>query len=207
MISKGSRVDIFCGRKKYTADKIIVTSPSAIFAKIAPQLIKTYKEKLLKVKHLQAQTLVLVFKKRFLKNTYWLNVNDKDIPFLVLVEHTNFVKSSLYNNEHIVYVGNYLPSDSALLSYTKERLIKEFTPFLSKINKNFEKNLTDSYLFNIPFAQPIVDTDYHKHIPQIKTPIKNVYLANMDMIYPWDRGTNYSVEIGKRVADLINNER
>lgn len=206
IISKKQHVEVFCGDKKYTADKVIVTLPSSVFTEITPKISKTYKEKLLKVKHLQAQTLVLVFKKEFLINTYWLNVNDKDIPFLVLVEHTNFIKPSVYNKEHILYVGNYLPSESKLLTYTKERLINEFAPYLKKINKNFKKNLIDSYLFNIPFAQPIVDINYHKYLPQIKTPINNVYLANMDMIYPWDRGTNYSVELGKKVADLINND-
>ena len=37
---------------------------------------------------------------------YWLNINDRDLPFLALVEHTNFLPSSdsgcLHLNAHVV---------------------------------------------------------------------------------------------------------
>ena len=31
----------------------------------------------------------------------------------------------------------------------------------------------------------------------------DIYLANLDSIYPWDRGTNYAVELGIRAAHTI----
>jgi hypothetical protein len=34
----------------------------------------------------------------------------------------------------------------------------------------------------------------------VKTPLPNVWLASMSQVYPWDRGTNFAVEIGRRVA-------
>lgn len=30
---------------------------------------------------------------------------------------------------------------------------------------------------------------------------------NMDMVYPWDRGTNYAIELGEKMADVINMEK
>ncbi len=61
--------------------------------------------------------------------------------------------------------------------------------------------------FKAPFAQPIVTRNYSKKIPGIKTDIEGVYLANIQQVYPWDRGTNYAVELGKRVADLVMKEK
>ena len=31
----------------------------------------------------------------------------------------------------------------------------------------------------------------------------NVFLANIQQVYPWDRGTNYAVELGQKAAKLI----
>ncbi|MCL5783937.1 MAG: FAD-dependent oxidoreductase [Patescibacteria group bacterium] len=187
-------------------DKVIVTLPSPIFAKITPQLPSDYIQKISSIPHLHALNLILVLKKPFLKNTYWLNITDKSFPFLVLAEHTNFMDPKHYNNQHTLYIGNYLPSDHPYLKMTAEQLLKIFDPFLKQINPSYSSSLISYHLFQSPFAQPIVTNDYPNLIPQMQTPLKNVYLANLDMVYPWDRGTNYAVEMGEKAAELINRE-
>ena len=59
-------------------------------------------------------------------------------------------------------------------------------------------------VFRAPFAQPIVPPNYSKLIPSFHTPLKNVYLANIEQVYPWDRGTNYAVELGQKIANLLS---
>ena len=85
----------------------------------------------------------------------------------------------------------------------KEEVLKLFDPFLRKINPEYKNSLIDYQLFKAPFAQPIIPTNYSKMIPPMITPLKNVYLANIEQVYPWDRGTNYAVELGQKVASLI----
>jgi hypothetical protein len=41
---------------------------------------------------------------------------------------------------------------------------------------------------------------FSAHIPDLATPIPGLFLASMSQVYPWDRGTNYAVEIGRRAA-------
>jgi len=43
-------------------------------------------------------------------------------------------------------------------------------------------------------------------VPPFQTPLANVYLANIQQVYPWDRGTNYAVELGEKIADFITNK-
>ncbi len=45
--------------------------------------------------------------------------------------------------------------------------------------------------------------NYHQRIPDHRTPIKSLYLANTTQIYPEDRGTNYSVRMGRRVSQMV----
>ena len=86
--------------------------------------------------------------------------------------------------------------------------MKDFFPYLTRINPRFKKNwINKAYLFKAPFAQPIVPLNYSKIIPSHETPIAGLYLSNIQQVYPWDRGTNYAVENGERVARLVLNER
>ena len=124
---------------------------------------------------------------------------------MAIVEHTNFMDKKYYNNEHIVYLGNYLPHDHAFMKMDADELLKIYDPYLKKINPNYSLFIIHYSLFKTPFAQPIIPLNYSKIMPSFETPIKNVYLANIQQVYPWDRGTNYAVELGEKVAKLITN--
>lgn len=190
-----------------TFDKIIFTVPSFIFLKTLPQLSDAYRQKFHRLKSLGATNLVLRLKKPFLKkNTYWVSVCDPKAPVMAMVEHTNMIDKKHYNNEHLLYLGNYMEQTAPTFLMTKEEKLKLFDPFLKKINPDYKKNLIGYELFKAPFAQPIIPTNYSKMIPAMITPLKNVYLANIDQVYPWDRGTNYAVELGEKVAKLLTED-
>ena len=59
------------------------------------------------------------------------------------------------------------------------------------------------WLFRETYAQPIPPLNHSQHIPDLRTPLPGLYFASMSQVYPWDRGTNYAVEIGRRAARLI----
>lgn len=185
-------------------DKVVVTLPSFLFLKIASQLPNDYKNKLMQLKGLGAINLILRLKQPFLQDkTYWLNICDKNSPIMAIVEHTNFMDKKYYNNEHIVYLGNYLQHDHPYMKISADELLKIYDPYLKKLNPNYSAFTIQHSLFKTPFAQPIIPLNYSKIMPSFETPIKNVYLANIQQVYPWDRGTNYAVELGEKVAKLI----
>ncbi|MDE2589495.1 MAG: FAD-dependent oxidoreductase, partial [Patescibacteria group bacterium] len=174
-------------------DKVLVTLPSFAFLKLFPQLPEPYKKKLQPLKGLGAQTVVLRLKEQFFTDgTYWLSVCDTSSPVLAIVEHTNFMDKQYYNNEHIVYLGNYLPQGHPNFSKTTKELLQLFDPYLKKLNHTYDKHIIAADMFSVPFAQPIVPVNYSKMIPSIQTPVPGLYLANMQQVYPWDRGTNYA---------------
>jgi hypothetical protein len=85
---------------------------------------------------------------------------------------------------------------------SKEEILKLVYPHLEKI-ENHKLIMKNSFIFKVPFAQPIFDHDFEKNIPTFVTPDKNFFVANLDMTYPFDRGTNYAVKLGKQVAGMI----
>lgn len=190
---------------KFDFDIVISTLPSRLFVKIFPDISKNLKDKIDQLKHLSALNLVLELKKPFLKNIYWLNINEDNYPFLCLVQHTNFIDKKNYDNHHLLYIGNYLAKDHEYLKLSKEDLLQEFLPYLKKINPQFSKNdIVNSYLFPAPFAQPIFTVNYSKLRIFGETPHQNLFIFNLDSVYPWDRGANYAIEGGRKIAELIN---
>lgn len=178
-------------------DNILLTVPSTIAVKLFPQL------KTDPVPHLTAQTLILETTKPILDRVYWLNITDRSFPFLAAVAHTNFMDKTHYGNHHLTYLGNYLPPGHKYLSMNKEQLLKVFLPFIQRLTHNSTFKIHNSFLFVGPYAQPVHELHYSSRAPKLETLIPNVYLANMDSIVPWDRGTNYAVELGMRAAKKI----
>ena len=51
-------------------------------------------------------------------------------------------------------------------------------------------------------GRPVVASRDQETIPPHRTPVTGLYLANTTQIYPEDRGQNYSIRMGRRVARL-----
>ena len=189
-------------------DAVIVTLPTSLFIKITPSLPKSYVVKNASLKNIAAvNTILRLSKPLFTDGTYWLSMCDTQSPILAVVEHTNFMDKKHYNNEHLVYLGNYLETSDPRYAMTDKELLKLYDPWIKKINPEYTSSLIAYKTFHAPFAQPIIYRNYSKNIPSTKTPLKNVYLANIQQVYPWDRGTNYAVELGEKIAHEISKNR
>ena len=184
-------------------DAIIATTPSYIFTQLAPPMPEEYQSKLNSIDYLSAVLMILVMDRPF-TNKYWLNIADRDMPFVALIEHTNLIDRNLYGGNHILYVSNYPTKGNDLYLKSPEELMDLFVPHLQKINPEFDRSHVIEYHYQrVDGAQPIVGLGYQPNIPEHRTPHQGLYLANTTQIYPEDRGTNYSVRMGRRVANMV----
>jgi protoporphyrinogen oxidase len=203
--SRGSagavRVETGAGPREY--DRLVVTLPTRLFLNLAQGLPEDYRRRYERGSdHLSAHCLVLALD-RPLTDIYWLNINDPGLPFLSLVEHTNLMPPEDYGGRHLVYFGNYLPPDHPLFSMSELEIRALYLPHLGRINPAFDPSwVTESWSFAAPFAQPIVRVGYPGTLPPHTTPLSGVYLANMGHVYPQDRGQNYSLLLGEKIAAL-----
>ena len=181
-------------------ERVISTLATRLTCRLTPALPDDYRRRYEWGQAYGAHCLVLALD-RPLTNAYWMNVNDPGFPFMALVEHTNMRAPWEYGGRHLVYLGNYRPMDDPLLKAPTDQVLEEFLPALERVNPAFERSwVTDAWSFAAPFAQPIVTTEYRDHIPPFETPVPGLWLANMFQVYPHDRGQNYSIELGERVA-------
>lgn len=187
-------------------DQVLVTLSPGLLARMVPALPQDYLKGLLSLKSMGAVVMILSLKHQLSpKGYYWYNIpKTAGYPFLSLVEHTNFVKPENFGGEHLIYIGDYLEANHPYFEFNQEQLLSEYLPHLNKINPNFNPGwMIKSWLSRTNYAQPIPLVNHSKNIPTIQTPIPGLYFASMSQVYPWDRGTNFAVEIGRRAAKMM----
>lgn len=188
-----------------TYDRVIVTSSPRLLTKLVPQLPHAYVQELLRLNSLGAVVLVLALKQQLTNGLYWIQGMRKEaFPFLALVEHTNFISPERYGGDHLIYCGDYLPPDHAYFRMSHEELVQQFLPALHQFNPRFRPDwVRTSWLNRAPYAQPVVGRNHSQHIPPLHTPLPGLFWASMSQVYPWDRGTNFAVELGQQVAARV----
>jgi protoporphyrinogen oxidase len=184
-------------------DQVLATTSPALLARLCPELPESYLKGLIGLKSMGAVVMVLSLKHQLSRQGYyWFNLpKDAGYPFLALVEHTNFVPPEHFGGDHIVYAGDYLEAGHENFLLSDEQLVDRFAPAFQKFNPAFQRDwVKKSWVFRTNYAQPVPLLNHSKNIPPIQTPIAGLYFASMSQVYPWDRGTNFAVEIGRRAA-------
>jgi protoporphyrinogen oxidase len=192
------------GRQLY--DQALATTSPGLLARFAPDLPPGYLKGLLELKSMGAVVMTLSLKHQISKEGYyWYNIpKAAGFPFLALVEHTNYLSPDYFGGEHIVYCGDYLPVDHEYFDLSEEELLERFIPGIRRINPEFDRSwINKIWLHRTKYAQPVPLVNHSKNIPDIRTPIPGLYFASMSQVYPWDRGTNFAVEIGRKAAALM----
>jgi protoporphyrinogen oxidase len=199
-------------------DKVLSTTSPQLLLKMTGDALRhtPYGKQVADLESIGAVCVVLAVKESVLTDgTYWLNLPAKgadktqnDFPFLALVEHTNWMDKKHYGGDVIIYCGDYAPADHEYFTINDQELINRFAVTLKQVNPNFDMDwVKNAWVFRAPYAQPVPRVNHSQKIPTLKTHLSGVYWASMSQVYPWDRGTNFAVEIGRRVArEMMRNE-
>lgn len=195
--------------KKRVFDAVIGAIPNEPFAKLGanhPGMTKKYSKQLTDVDYLAAVLMVFTTKKP-ITDSYWHQIHDENAPFLVMLSLDSLVGTEKTNGHHIYYIGDYVTNSDELMSMTEDQIRERWYDGLKKLFPEFERSMIDEdYVFRFRNAQHIVDTTYENRIPAMRSPLKGFYLSNFSQIFPEDRGTNYAVREGKKVADLVRED-
>jgi len=203
---QGGRLRIVSTEGAEEYDRALVTVSPQLLSRMAPDLPAEYLKGLLDLKSLGAVVLILSLKHQLSREGYyWFNLpKAAGFPFLALVEHTNFLPPENFGGDHIVYCGDYLETDHEYFSLSQEDLLARFLPSLKRVNPDFDPNwVRKTWLFKTNYAQPVPLINHSLNIPAIRTPFLGLYFASMSQVYPWDRGTNFAVQIAREAAGMI----
>ncbi len=211
---RGERLSIgLKNGSEHRFDRVLSTSSPRLMLRLCEGLADSpYGRQLAALRSIGGVCVVLALRRSLLTDgTYWLNLpatspdrERSQFPFLALVEHSNWMDRRHYGGDILVYCGDYVPPDHLWFQLDEEALVQRFTSALPLINPDYRPDwLRKAWVFRAPYAQPVPGINHSEKIPDLRTPWPGLYLANMSQVYPWDRGTNYAVELGRRVARLM----
>jgi protoporphyrinogen oxidase len=194
-------------RETIPFDVVIATVPGYNLLEIAPpSLDGEYAAQLRSVRY-QAAAVLLLVSKESLSHIYWMNIADRSMPFVAVIEHTNYVPPSEYQGRHLIYVSNYMERDDPRYAMRASELFELYAPHLKRINPAFDAGwIEKKIVMRAEAGQPVITCNYSERIPDHRTPIRGLYLANTLQIYPEDRGTNYSVGLGKKISGIVHED-
>jgi protoporphyrinogen oxidase len=189
-------------------DVVLSTVSPELMGRLAPALPADYLGRLAALKSMGAVVTTVALKQQLMPEVYWANISKRaGLPFLALVEHTNMIDPAHYGGDHLIYIGDYLEPDHRYFSLDADALLAEFIPHLTKFNPDFRPDwITGAWVHKAKYAQPVPPVGYAAMIPDVRTPLAGLYFASMSQVYPWDRGTNYAVEMGRNVAKMVQQD-
>jgi protoporphyrinogen oxidase len=192
-------------------DAVLATVPNPIFEQLLDDRLRDglapgYLDRLRSVEYHAALCLLLELDRRF-SPFYWTNVAQEGIPFLGLIEQTNFIDPAEYGGRRFLYVANYVPPGDTLLELDADGLLEAYEPALRRMNPEYDRSWVRArWLFCEPDAQPLATVGYGDRIPSLRTGVPGLVLANTSQIFPEDRGTNYAVRLGHQAASVLREQ-
>ena len=180
--------------QQFRANKLINTLQTPLFLKIGGMILPTsYRRRLQKIEYLGAHNIIFASRQKVLPKTYWLSLatpasrQNPGSNYMVAVQQTNFVPAKHYHHQHLLYLATYTnkPKPFALKD---KKLAKQY------------RIIQQAYL---KYGQPLYTPEFVKNKPDYLTPVPNLYFANMELTYPYDRGTNQAVRCGQQVAQKM----
>ena len=191
------------GEKKYY-DSVISTVPLPAFLRLIPDTFQgDYWHHLRNIDSIGVLCVFLRTTKKF-SHYFWINVNDPRIDLAGIIEYTNLNPLPHLHGDSILYLPQYLPSTVDKFSKPNEQIIQEYFGYLKFIHPGFnEQFVKDAFVFREKYAQPICEIGFTKDMPDMRTPLRGLFLTDSSQLHPDDRTISNSLGLGKRVAALI----
>jgi len=193
------------GEERVECERVVFTGSNQSYLRATQglPLPAEYREQVAQVDYLGAVCLIFRTPQK-LGDYYWTNVNEDGAPFLVFIRHTKLVEAERYGGDEVYYIGAYCDLEQGLFLQPKEEIRAEWFRYLQQLYPEFQPELVEEEsVFKFRDAQHVVRCGYEESIVEYASPLEGLYLANFTQIYPEDRGTNFAVAEGEKVAERV----
>lgn len=204
VVKNNKAVCVKYDNKVIDCDYAVSSIPPFILTRLV-QFPKEYENQLNQLEYQPAICILLGLDRQITDKFYWINVMKNNNSFGAFIEHTNLVPKELYNNTTIIYLASYVERDSKLMQMPEEEVFKKyFRDFINMFPSIGMKNVKwwrVSRDFNTGL---IYKKGISSLIPDIQTPVKNIFIGGMFNSYP-ERSISKSVQLGAQIVDKILN--
>jgi protoporphyrinogen oxidase len=165
-------------------DKVVCTMQTPVFQRLIPGADKKYHEYLGKSDYLGIIAPLLVLD-RPLTGCWTVNITDDRFPFTGVIETTAFIDPKYVNGYHLVYLPKYTAPGSEWQKKTDDEIKQIWLENLKAMFPDFDTKSIKYFLIHRErYVEPLHGLNEINLVPDVKTPIANLFLATTSQIYP-----------------------
>ena len=179
-----------------TFDKVILTCPSNIAAKMTPQFTKIEKQDLENIRY-QGIVCASLLMKCSLSNYYVTNITD-EAPFTGVIEMSALVDKKEFGRNALIYLPKYVAPNDELFEKSDDEIQELFQSGLEKIYSHFRRS--DVLAFKVSRVRqvfPLPVLNYSRDLPPAKTSVDGVYVVNSSHIVNGTLNVNETVALAE----------
>jgi len=165
-------------------DKVICTMQTPVFQRLIPSADKKYHEFLSKSDYLGIVAPLLVLTKP-LTGCWTVNITDDRFPFTGVIETTAYIDPKYVGGYHLVYLPKYTAPGSEWQKKSDAEIKKIWIENLKAMFPDFNSDSIKYFLVHRErYVEPLHGLNETDLVPEVKTPVGNLFLATTSQIYP-----------------------
>ncbi|WP_374380290.1 NAD(P)/FAD-dependent oxidoreductase [Dongia sp.] len=200
LVEGGAVTGVVVGDETLPADAVISTVPLPLVPRLIPDLPVAELQALEAMQNIGVVCVVHKLK-RSLSPHFWININDPRIDVPGMIEFSNLRP---LGDAHVVYIPYYMPVSHPLFQADDADFVARTRNYMRMINPSLsETDFLASAVGRLKHAQPICMPGFAKTLPQVRSKISGLQVADTSSYYPEDRGISESVRLGRSMAEAI----
>ena len=181
-------------------DRVIVTVPAPLAAKICPGLSGIERKKLTGISYLGI-ICGSVLLESGLSPYYVTNILDETIPFTGLIEMSALVDPAQIKNHGLLYVPRYLSPDHPDFSRSDEDLEREMVAALKRMHPSLSENKILAFrISRARYVFPRPSPGYSARVPGVDSSVPGLSILNSAHILNGTLNVNETVNLAQREA-------
>jgi protoporphyrinogen oxidase len=201
--SETGSIDVrLVGGNSLSFDRVVVTTPAPVSAKLCPQLLTEEKQRLEVVEYLGILCASVLLKKP-LAGYYVTNITDA-APFTGVIEMTSLVDPAELGGRTLVYLPKYATADDPAWSKSDDQIEAEFIVALRRLYPQFSADDVLAFrLSRVRHVFGLSTLDYSRRVPPIETSVPGLFLVNSAQIVNSTLNVNETVRLAESSLERL----
>ena len=188
---------------KETFDRVIITIPSPLAARLCPDLTQEEIKTLADVQYIGIVCASILLKKP-LAGYYVTNITESWPPFTAVIEMSALVDNRHLGGYSLAYLPKYVSSEDPFFEKSDEAVEELFMGALFRMYPHLKRNdLVKFQVYRDRYVFAISSLDYSEKVPKIITSIQGLYMINSAQIVNGTLNVNETIQLAESALDEV----
>jgi protoporphyrinogen oxidase len=183
-------------------DEVILTCPSNVAARVAPQLKHHERQAMRNVRY-QGIVCASVLTRNSLSPYYVTNITD-DAPFTAVIEMSALVDKREFDGHALIYLPKYVAPDDDHFDKTDDEVRELFLGGLERMYPHFKRSdVIEFKVSRVRQVFPLPVVNYSDGLAAMKTSLDALYVVNSSHIVNGTLNVNETIHLAEKALNQI----